>query len=99
MGLLDKFVFHAWDERQAVVKLIERWEPRRCNTEKEYEKSLAAHLRQELPGISVTPQYAKGRIKADLLVGEKVIVEIKRDMKSTSNCHRLVGQLSEYVEW
>ena len=72
---------------------------KRCKTEKDYEKSLVTHLRTELPGISVTPQYARGRIKADLLVGEKVIVEIKKDMKSTGNCQRLVGQLSEYAGW
>jgi hypothetical protein len=99
MGLLDKIAFHVFDGAGAVISLIERWEPKRCKTEKDYEKSLVAHLRAELAGIAVTPQYAKGRIKCDLVVGEKVIVEIKKDMKSTGNCQRLVGQLSEYADW
>lgn len=99
MGLIDKLTFSVWDEVQAVVGLIEKWEPKKCKTEKDYEKSLIAHLRAQLPGITVTPQYAKGRIRADLVIGEKVIVEIKKDLQTTGNYQRLVGQLSDYTDW
>jgi len=99
MGLLDKIKFHAWDNVGSVVTLIEHWQPTGCKTEKDCEKSLIAFLRAELPGVTITPQYANGRMKADLLVGGKVFVEIKKDLKTTSACQRLVGQLSEYSEW
>jgi hypothetical protein len=99
MGLLDKLKFNLWDEVSTISDLIKRWRPRGCKSEKDYEKSFVSHLRGKLPDISVTPQYAVGRTKADLVIGESVIVEIKCNLKTTAQHQRLLGQLTEYATW
>ena len=99
MATLDKIRFNMWDSLGTVVTLINRWSPRKCNTEKDYEQSFLRFLNKEIPDIKITPQYALGRAKADLLIGNKIIVEIKKDLITTSKYNRLIGQLTRYKEW
>lgn len=99
MGLLDKLKFQAWDDVAAVVSLIHKWKPDRCKTEKDYERSLYDYLHQQFGDLQVTKQHAQGRIRADLCVAGKVIVELKNDLDTTGKYQRLVGQLAEYKQW
>jgi hypothetical protein len=80
--------------------LVEKWCPQNCTTEKNYETSLAELLRQELPeGIKITPQHSQGRFRADLVIDDRLIVEIKYNLDSTDKYHRLVGQIITYKDW
>ena len=99
MTTLDKIRFNLWDSVGTVVTLINRWSPGKCNTEKDYEQSFLRFLNKEIPEIKITPQFALGRSKADLLIGNKIIVEIKKDLMTTSKYNRLIGQLIRYKEW
>ncbi len=99
MGLLDELKFKVWDSVGAVTSLLGRWRPRGCKTEKDFENSLYKFLHESLGKIQITKQYAKGRIRADLVVGDDVIVELKHNLDSTAKFQRLIGQLSEYKEW
>jgi hypothetical protein len=99
MGFLDKLEFKVWDSTGAIVTLLDKWKPRGCSTERDFEKSLYDLLHSELGDIQVTKQYARGRIRADLVIGDKVIVELKHNLNSTAKYQRLVGQLAEYKEW
>jgi hypothetical protein len=99
MSLLEKFQFHMWDASGMVQKLVKEWKPRGCTTEQHFEKSLYDHLHDNLESIQVTKQYARGRIRADIVVGEKVIIELKNNLDATGKYQRLVGQLAEYKEW
>ena len=99
VGFLDKLKFQAWDSVGAIVALIDRWTPGKCKTEKEYEKSLYVFLHEELGDLQITKQYAQGRIRADLMVSDKVVVELKHNLNSTAKYQRLIGQLAEYKEW
>jgi len=99
MGLLDKIKFQAWDDVGAVVSLIKKWHPRTCKTEKDYERSLYEYLHEQFGDLQVTKQYARGRIRADLCVAGKVIVELKNNLDTTAKYQRLVGQLTEYKRW
>ena len=83
MGTFNKLKY-SWDSVSMVSTLISKWSPRKCVTEKDYEQSLLKFLNKEIPEIKVTPQYAIGRTKADLLIGDRVIVEIKKDLTSTA---------------
>lgn len=99
MGI-EKLRFEFWDGTDMVVSLIKDWTPEdNCKTEKSFEKSLYNHLHDNLKEIQVTKQYSKGRIRADLVVGEKVIIEIKNNLDTTSKYQRLIGQIAEYKEW
>jgi len=99
MGFLDELKFRAWDDLDTVTRLIKKWTPRRCKTEKDYEKSLYDYLHRELGQVQVTKQFAKGRIRADLVVGDRVIIELKHNLDNTGKYQRLIGQLEEYQDW
>jgi hypothetical protein len=98
MGLLERVKFAAWDNAGAVVDLIKKWVPGKCNTEKDYENSLYDYLHAELGSIQITKQFGHGRIKADLAVGDKVLLELKHNLDSTAKLQRLIGQLEGYRE-
>lgn len=99
MGLFEKARFHLWDGIGFVSGLIDNWKPGKLRTEQQYEKSLYEYLHGHLEDIQVTRQYAKGRIRADIVVGDKVIIELKNNLDSTSKYQRLVGQINEYKNW
>ena len=99
MGTIDKLKLKFWDSVGATADLIKKWKPRKCKTEKDFEKSLYNFLHDQLDSIQITKQYAKGRIRADLVIEDKVIIELKNNLDSTAKYKRLIGQLTEYEEW
>lgn len=99
MGFLDKLKFQAWDNVGAVVSLITKWQPKKCKTEKDYELSLYEYLHEQFGDLQVTKQFAHGRVRADLCVDGKVIVELKNNLDTTAKYQRLVGQIAEYKNW
>jgi hypothetical protein len=99
MGLLDKLKFNLWDDADAIIGLISKWQPKNCKTEKDFEKSLYDYLHRELGDLQITRQYARGRIRSDLVVADKVIIELKTNLDTTSKLQRLIGQLNGYESW
>ena len=99
MGILQKMRFKFCDAGAMISSLVEQWHPRKCKTEKQYEKSLYTFLHRQLEDIQVTKQFAKGRIRADLVVGDKVIVELKNNFSTTAKYQKLIGQITEYKDW
>jgi hypothetical protein len=98
MGILDKLKWRL-DSVKALASLFSKWRPRNCETEKDYENSLASFLHKELEDHQITPQYAKGRFHADLVIDDRLIIEIKYNLNTTAKYQRLLGQLAEYKEW
>ena len=83
-----------------VIKLIDDWRPRKCETEKDFERSLHKHLEKNLEKSDVIKQYAAGRVKGDIVVDGKILIEIKDSLKSTGQLQRLLGQLEIYAtQW
>lgn len=97
--MLEKLRFNLWDGEQMVATLIEKWKLRNCKTEKQYETSLYNYLHENLTELQITKQYARGRIRADIAVEEKVIIELKNNLDATGKYQRLVGQLVTYKDW
>ncbi len=87
------------DDIGTVKSLIQKWDAKKCKTEKDYELSLYTYLHKMLPNMQITKQYARGRIKADLVVADKIIIELKTNLKTTDQYLKLVGQISQYKEW
>jgi hypothetical protein len=98
MGLLDKLKWR-WDSVGALTSLLSKWRPRNCETEKDYENSLYSFLHKELKDHQITKQYAKGRFHADLVIDDRLIIEIKYNLNTPAKYQRLLGQLLEYKEW
>lgn len=83
-----------------VCEAIESWRPRGCKTEKDYERSLVKKLEKELVKQTITPQWASGRQRIDIVVHGKVPIEIKKDLNSTAALHTTIGQLNQYLrDW
>ena len=61
---------------------------------------MTAFLRRELPeDTKITPQYAQGRFRADLVIDDRLVVEIKYNLDSTAKYQRLIGQVAAYKDW
>ena len=88
-----------WSPTDAVSRLVKEWSPDGCSTEKECEDSLYEFLHDRLDEKKIIRQYGRGRARVDLMVDEKVMVELKFALTSTSEYQRLVGQLIEYKDW
>ncbi len=88
-----------WSPKDAVAKIIKEWSATGCTSEKECEDSLYALLHERFPEIQIIRQYGRGRSRVDLMVAEKVMIELKYTLTSTSEYQRLVGQLIEYKDW
>lgn len=95
--VLDKIGDFFTSPAEKVDRLLEKWEPEReCKTEKQFEKSLAEFLRKECPKYKVQQQYGVGRDKIDIVVQDKVAIEIKNKFKTKSEFQRLIGQIEYY---
>lgn len=88
-----------FDPAKTVASLVEKWRPDSCKTEKQYEDSLYEFLHRELADVQVTRQYPRGRNRVDMLIGDKVALELKNNLQSKNEYHRLVGQLTEIRSW
>lgn len=98
MGLLSTIKFR-FDRVGTLKALLDKWRPRNCTTEKAYENSLTTFLRRELPeDTKITPQYAQGRFHADLVIDDRLVVEIKYNLDTTAKYQRLVGQIATYKD-
>lgn len=98
MGL-EKLRFDFWDGADMIALLVDKWKPEGCKSEKQCEISLYEFLHDNLTDLQVTRQFASGRVRADIAVEGKVIIEIKNNLDTNSEYHRLVGQMSDYDDW
>ncbi len=98
MDIFNK-VSYKFDPISYIRKLVLNWDASGCKSEKDYENSFYKFLHQQLSDIQITKQYAVGRVKADLLIGEQIIVELKLNLNKRDQFQRLIGQLEEYKQW
>ena len=62
-------------------------------------RHLYKYLHDHLPETQIIKQYPVGRAKADLLIGDRILVEMKLNLNKRDQFQRLLGQLDEYKEW
>jgi hypothetical protein len=98
MSFIEKASFYLNPLRET-TKLIDAWMPAPLKTEKAYEKSLLDHLNACFKSISVVAQYGYERCDIDLCVGNEVLIELKKDLISTGEYQRLLGQLFMLGKW
>lgn len=98
MGLLDELKWRL-DSVGVLTSLFNKWRPRNCKIEKDYENSLSSFLHEELENHEIIKQYAIGRFRADLAIDDELIIEIKYNFNTLTKYRSLLGQLAEYKEW
>lgn len=84
---------------QCVFEIIQEWDPGVLCSERAYENSLYSYLHVGLGNVQVTKQFAVGRARADILVGDDVLIELKHDLDTNGKFHRLLGQIADFSGW
>lgn len=88
-------------DADVVRRLLNEWQPTSYSlTEKEQEQSLLAFLRGKLPDVPIIPQYGIAKGKADLVIQDEHVVELKLGFTedSVAEFDRCLGQLWRYKE-
>ena len=67
-----------------ISDLVDCWRLRKCDAEKQYENSLYEFLYGQLEEVQVTKHFALGRIRADIVVGDTIIIELKNNLDTTA---------------
>jgi hypothetical protein len=98
VNLLRTIAFK-WDPVGEIKKAIIMWSPGELKQEKDYEISLYNFLHEYFADIQIAKQYGVGMSHADLNVGDKVLIEIKKDLQEKTKFDRLIGQLEDYLKW
>ena len=84
----------------SVCASVEAWQPIDCVTEKDYEKSLLNELQHKFSNKKIISQYGSGKQRVDIVVQDKVPIELKKDLKSNAILQRTIGQVEQYLkEW
>jgi hypothetical protein len=100
---IGKFLRNLWfdfmDPVVTVCNLIYEWQPTDISSEIKIEESLYKYLAKELNRYDVRRQFRHDRITADILINEKLAIEIKLNLTRTEDFRRLIGQLDCYANW
>ena len=97
--LLRNLWFDFMDPVATVSDLIRKWQPTDTSTEAKIEESLHAYLAKRLKWHDVRRQFRHDRVTADILINEKLAIEIKLNLTKKGECDRLIGQLDSYANW
>lgn len=97
--LLRNLWFDFTDPVETVCNLIYEWQPTDTSSEIKIEESLHEYLSKQLKWYDVRRQFRHDRIIADILINEKLAIEIKLNLIRIDDFRRLIGQLDCYANW
>ena len=81
---------------EAVYNAIKEWQPKqKYNSESEYHEDLFQFLSSRAK--KYPPQKESGRHLADIGIGDRVGIELKKDLHSKAEADRLIGQLTSFL--
>ena len=81
---------------------IQNWNPSSCYYEYEYQDKLAKHLTKLLPDATIKTEFPIGersqgnRGRADIVINDTILIEMKRGGIGVSEIQRAQGQISNY---
>ena len=85
------------DDDDVVHRLLETWEPGAPGqSEKNYEAALYGWLTHNLQDVPMTAQYGIAKAKADIVVEDRHVIELKLGFRNASDLNRCIGQLETY---
>lgn len=86
-------------EFDCVRRLLDEWKPRSFDvSEKEQEMDLQAWLQSNLPDVPIVSQYGIAKGKADLVIQDEYVVELKLAFTDENlvEFDRCIGQMERY---
>jgi hypothetical protein len=84
-----------------LLEVFATWRPRTWPTEADYQLALKRHLERKLPGVSIEREKRVGPSRshgiADFLIGDAVILELKKGFRKSAEIDRAMGQMDKYA--
>ncbi len=84
-----------------IIEKLALWKPRLWPSEKDYQFALQRHLERLMPDIAIEREKRLGPSRAegiaDFVLGESVILELKRGFKNKGSVDRAIGQMYAYA--
>ncbi|MEO5644013.1 MAG: hypothetical protein ABIQ40_12955 [Bacteroidia bacterium] len=86
------------------VNAMQSWHPVKCHYEYEFQDQLYRHLKNVLPASVIELEYPIGdkalgnKGRADIVIDDSILIEMKRGDTSASAVQRAKGQISQYSE-
>ena len=99
MKRLNHYTGFFENEQELIHNLLQSWEPHATDlSEKDHEIRLTVYLRERLQDIPMITQYGIARGKADIVVEDKHLIELKQGFAADnpSEFQRCLGQLETY---
>jgi hypothetical protein len=89
------------DDAAVIRRLIDEWQPTRPGLlEKEYEQELFSWLIAQLPDVPMIAQYGIAKGKADIVIQDQHVIELKLGFSDVCELDRCIGQLERYrLKW
>jgi hypothetical protein len=85
-----------------IIDVLAQWKPRIWPSEKDYQFALQRHLERLMPDIEIEREKRLGPSRAegiaDFVLGESVILELKRGFRSKGSVDRAIGQMYAYAK-
>jgi hypothetical protein len=89
------------NEKDVVQRLLHEWQPDAWDkSEKHYEQELCRWLIQKLQDVPIVAQYGIAKGKADIVVEDRHVIELKLGFSDVCDLDRCIGQLERYrMNW
>ncbi|MDX6767538.1 MAG: hypothetical protein SFU85_12200 [Candidatus Methylacidiphilales bacterium] len=89
------------DDNQCIERLLKKWKPSVFGlSEKQYEQELQSWLQVQLLDVPIVAQYGIAKGKADLVIQDSHVIELKLAFESDSVAEfdRCIGQMERYKQ-
>jgi hypothetical protein len=89
------------DGNDVVRRLLDEWQPSAPNlAEREYEQELYRWLTTKLADVPIIAQYGIAKGKADIVIEDRHVIELKLGFSDVCELDRCLGQLERYrLKW
>lgn len=86
-------------EAERLHSILADWQPRAFDLdEKDHEADLFAHLRRALPDIPMTTQHGLAKGRADIVIEDSHVIEVKLGLTDVLEFDRCIGQMERYYQ-
>jgi hypothetical protein len=85
------------DDGGCILRLLQEWKPQSfAVSEKDQEQDLLAWLKKKLPDVPMVAQYGIAKGKADIVVQDTHLIELKLGLVDIAEFQRCLGQMEIY---
>jgi hypothetical protein len=85
--------------RNTVSEIIHAWSPsKKYKTKSDCEYDLFCEIKYNLEDVAVKRQYGSGAHRVDIGVGNKVAIELKKDLRNSATVNKIMGEVKRLLK-